>query len=789
MADLSHYQSKRNFKRTPEPAGGGEVSGDTLSFVIQKHWASRLHYDFRLELDGTMKSWAVPKGPSFDPHDKRMAVQVEDHPISYSSFEGEIPEGEYGAGKVIIWDKGTWEPIGDPEKGLKEGNLKFELHGVKLHGKWALIRMKDPDAKKPAWLLIKEKDNAARSAEEFSIVDEMPDSVAAKSDMPATLAPQLATLVDKPPSTPGDWIVEVKFDGYRLMARIEGKKIKLFTRNGNDWTHKLKPLHDELLALALPDGWYDGEIVVHDEAGRPDFGLLQQAFDEKASQEIVYFLFDLPFYDGVDYRPVPLEQRRATLQEILKDRPSEHVRFSNELGNDPDGVLAAACKIGLEGIIAKRRDAPYVSRRSPNWAKLKCGQRQEFVIGGYTDPAGKRSGFGSLLLGIHDSDGVLQYAGNVGTGFNEQTLRDLTAQLKELATSTSPFPPKAVTGQKPHWVKPTLVAEVSFAEWTKGGSVRHATFRGLRGDKPAKDIGKEEPQASEARPNKKLKVTHGERVVDEQSGTSKMDLLRYYTLVGDLMLPHLKGRPVALVRAPSGLKGQLFFQKHAEVAKLPGVTQIDIDDPPLLEIVSKEGILSAAQWNVIEFHTQNAQSTAYEQPDRIVLDLDPGQGVTWQAMQTAAETIHGLLDAIGLRAFLKTSGGKGLHLVLPIRPAHDWDTVKGFSQALVQHLASTLPDRFAFKSGPRNRVGRIFVDYLRNGRGATTASAWSARARPGMGISVPLEWDELGKVKSGDQWTVSNAHTRLDKAADVWSNYARSARKLDRAFKKISYEP
>jgi bifunctional non-homologous end joining protein LigD len=786
MSDLSHYQSKRNFKRTPEPADGGEVSGDTLSFVIQKHWASHLHYDFRLELDGTMKSWAVPKGPSFDPHDKRMAVQVEDHPIAYSSFEGEIPEGEYGAGKVMIWDRGWWEPIGDPEQGLAKGNLKFELHGVKLHGKWALIRMKDHDGKKPAWLLIKEKDAAARSAEEYSVVDQMPDSVASKATMPASLSPQLATLVETAPSTPADWIVEVKFDGYRLLARIEGNKVKLLTRNGHDWTHKLQPLHDEIAKMGLPDGWYDGEIVVHDEAGRPDFGLLQQAFDDKNSHEIVYFLFDLPFHNGTDLRSLPLEQRRAKLQEVLKARSSEHVRFSNELGDDPDGILAAACKIGLEGIIAKRRDSPYVSRRSPSWVKLKCGQRQEFVIGGYTDSAGKRSGFGSLLLGIYDSDGVLQYAGNVGTGFNERTLRDLTAQLKKLETSASPFPPKAVAGRKPHWVTPTLVAEVSFAEWTKGGSVRHATFRGLRGDKPAVDIGRERPQASVG---KKVKVTHGERVIDEQSGVTKMDLLRYYTLVGDLMLPHLAGRPVALVRATAGLKGQLFFQKHADVSKLPGVIQVDLDTPPLLEIASKEGILSAAQWNVIEFHTQNARSNNYDAPDRIVLDLDPGQGVSWHDMQTAAETIHGLLDAIGLRAFLKTSGGKGLHLVLPIRPEHGWDTVKGFSQALVQHLASTLPDRFAFKSGPRNRVGRIFVDYLRNGRGATTASAWSARARPGMGISVPVEWDELGKLKAGDQWTVSNVHTRLDRAQDAWSGYARSARKLDGAFKKISYEP
>ncbi len=785
-SDLRHYQSKRNFSRTPEPAAGGEAGVDALSFVIQKHWASRLHYDFRLELGGTMKSWAIPKGPSFDPHDKRMAVQVEDHPIAYSSFEGDIPEGEYGAGKVIIWDKGWWEPIGDAEQGLATGNLKFELHGVKLHGKWALIRMKEHNGKQPAWLLIKEKDAAARSAQEYSVIDQLPDSVAAKALLPSTLAPQLATLVDAPPTHPEDWIVEVKFDGYRLLARIDNGAIKLVTRNGNDWTSKLMSLHDALLAMDLPDGWYDGEIVVHDEAGRPDFGLLQQAFDGKSSHEIVYFLFDLPCCDGVDQRSMPLEQRRAILQKLLDARPSEHVRFSHALGQDPGGILAAACQMGLEGIIAKRRDAPYVSRRSPDWIKLKCGQRQEFVIGGYTDPSGKRSGFGSLLLGYVDDDGVLQYAGNVGTGFDEKTLRSLSTQLKALHADASPFPSKAVPGKKPHWVKPTLVAEVSFAEWTKGGAIRHASFRGLRGDKPAAAIGRERPAAPS---DKGVKVTHGERVIDADSGVTKRDLLRYYTLIGELMLPHLKKRPVALVRAPSGLTGDLFFQKHADVSKLPGVTQIDIDSPALLEIISVEGILSAAQWNVIEFHTQNARSDNYAKPDRIVLDLDPGEGVDWHAMQTAAETVHGLLDALGLSAFLKTSGGKGLHIVMPIRPEHDWDTVKGFAKALVQHLASILPDRFVFKSGPRNRVGRIFVDYLRNGQGATTACAWSARARPGLGISVPVRWEELGQLKAGDQWNVRNVHTRLDHADTAWANYSRSARKLEAAFKKMSYSP
>jgi bifunctional non-homologous end joining protein LigD len=837
---LKLYKSKRNFAITSEPSEGGMPGKDALSFVIQKHWASRLHYDFRLELDGTMKSWAVPKGPSYDTHDKRMAVHVEDHPISYNDFEGTIPEKQYGAGKVIIWDKGTWEPLDDPRKGYESGNLKFEMHGHKMHGKWVLVRIKGRgDEKQEPWLLIKEKDDYARPADEFSVVDEMPDSVselpmpgaarkskkktaaagaaapramrgampdgAVKAELPAELAPELATLVDKPPSSVEDWIFEIKFDGYRMLARIEGKSVKLITRNGNDWTAKLKPLQQELLKMKLPDGWYDGEIVVHDEQGKPDFGLLQLAFDGSNTASIVFFLFDLPFMKGYDLREVPLEERRALLQATLEKAPSELVRFSAEFGTDPSQLMDAACRMGLEGVIGKRRDSRYLSRRSPEWIKLKCAQRQEFVIGGYTDPQGSRTGIGSLLLGFHDKDGVLQYAGNVGSGFNEKTLRELTKKLSALETDESPFPPKAVAGRKHHWVKPRLVAEVSFSEWTKTGSVRHPVFQGLRADKPASRITRElarhveevEPVEGGAAPQGKLpdtlKITHGERVIDAASGTTKLELVRYYALVGDLMMPHLKGRPLSLVRAPAGVGGELFFQKHADVKKLPGVIHMDeaLDpgDPPMLEIVSVEGILSAAQWNVVEFHTQNATAKAYDKPDRMVFDLDPGEGVQWKAMQEAAQLMHAFLDELGLPSFLKTSGGKGLHVVVPVKGGHDWDTVKAFSQAVVRHLSSTLPDRFAFKSGARNRLGKIFIDYLRNGLGATTACAWSARVRPGLGISVPLAWDELMHVKAGDQWNVGNAHTRLDKGNAPWDGYAKAAKSLKAAMKQLGFVP
>ncbi|MDB5960661.1 MAG: ligD [Massilia sp.] len=858
---LKAYKEKRNFDITSEPAEGGEAGTDALSFVIQKHWASRLHYDFRLELDGTMKSWAVPKGPSYDTHDKRMAVQVEDHPIAYSSFEGTIPEKQYGAGKVIIWDKGTWTPLGDARAGYEAGNLKFELHGHKMHGKWALIRMKDKGEKQPPWLLIKEKDDYVRPASEFSVVDEMPDSVkslkepnsakagkevkeskakkakekapaadldapvdfdavehtgtppegAVEAKLPAEFKPELATLVDMAPGDPEDWVFEIKFDGYRMLTRVESGKIQLITRNNNDWTAKLMPLHDELARMQLPDGWYDGEIVVHDEDGKPDFGLLQTAFDGSNTARIMYFLFDVPYLHGYDLRECALVHRRAALHNVLNHLKSDIVRFSDEFGNDPQELVVAACRMGLEGVIGKRRDSRYVQRRSPDWIKLKCGKRQEFVIGGYTDPQGSRVGIGALLLGTHDENGVLQYAGNVGTGFNARVLRELKEKLSALDTDVSPFPPRAVAGRKHHWVKPVLLCEISFAEWTRDGAVRHAVFHGLREDKPAKAITREvpkhieanvkssskktssEPEAPEGKLPADFKVSNGDRVIDAQSGATKLDMVRYYALVGSLMMEQLKDRPVSLVRAPAGVGGELFFQKHADIAKLPGVKQLpqelDPEHPPMLVIGNELGLLSAAQFNVVEFHSQNAVGKNYEKPDRMVFDLDPGEGVEWKTMQEAGQLMKAFLDELGLASFVKTSGGKGLHVVVPIKPQYGWDDVKAFSQEIVSHMAITLPDRFAFKSGPKNRVGKIFIDYLRNGRGATTAAAWSARTRPGLGISVPISWEELEHVKAGDQWNIKNVQSRLDQGNAPWAEYAKSAKSLTAAMKQLGFKP
>jgi len=828
---LKAYKAKRNFEITSEPAEGGNPNEVERSFVIQKHWATRLHYDFRLELDGTMKSWAVPKGPSLDTHDKRMAVHVEDHPISYNTFEGEIPPKQYGAGKVIIWDKGYWVPLGDPNQGYQDGNLKFELHGHKLHGKWALIRMKSKGEKQEAWLLIKEKDTIARPAAEYSIVDAMPDSVAKlsapkasafkvssnapalkktsrsrdmpegaiKAELPTSFKPQLVTLVDAPPVDSDVWTYEIKFDGYRMLARIDGKSIRLVTRNGNDWTDKLPALESALAKMKLPPGWYDGEIVVMNDHGIPSFQALQNAFDHTRTDNIVYFLFDVPYCNGYDLRAVPLHERRALLATLL-DKPDPKVRLSDAFEAPQQDVVASTCRLGLEGVIGKRKNSSYVSRRSPDWIKLKCTQRQEFVIGGYTDPQGSRIGIGSLLLGVHDASGKLRYSGNVGTGFDSAMLTDLRAKLDGLTQDSNPFAEKTGIDKKAHWVKPVLLAEVSFGEWTATGRVRHSVFHGLRTDKKASAIIREKPlhmrsdtptPASPVSLPANIKITHPERVIDASTGATKLQLIEYYALIAPLMMPHLKNRPVSLVRAPDGIGGELFFQKHLDKGTMVGIhpldPKLDPDHAPLLEVAKPEGLLAAAQMNVVEFHTWNGVKGNIDKPDRMTFDLDPGEGVSWATMQESAHLVHAFLEQLKLTSFLKTSGGKGLHIVVPLKKQYDWDTVKDFSQAIVQHLAITLPQRFVVKSGPKNRVGKIFIDYLRNGFGATTVAAWSARSRPGLGVSVPISWDELDGLDSSAHWTIANIQSRIEAGNTPWDNYASSVQPVGAAMKLLGF--
>ncbi len=817
---LARYNTKRDFSATAEPEGRvGPKKAKALAFVVQKHWASRLHYDFRLELDGVMLSWAVPKGPSCDPAVKHMAVRVEDHPVSYNQFEGEIPKGHYGAGRVIIWDRGEWAPVGDPHEGLAQGKLVFQLHGEKLAGLWELVRIAKPGDRQEAWLLLKKKGDAwARPTREVDVVTALPDSVvetplglaeeregcerceapaapdlakAVKATLPKALEPQLATLAAAVPPG-GNWIVENKFDGYRMLVRLLAGKARLITRNGNDWTARLKHLAAEVEQLGIAKAWLDGEIVVLNEAGLPDFSRLQDAMDGAGNEDIVFYLFDLPFLGDRDLRAVPLQSRRAALQQLLKGHEGPRIRFSQAFPAPPAEVLDAACRLGLEGVMLKRADSPYVNRRSDSWLKLKCQRRQEFVVLGFTDRSNSPSEVGALLLGYHDAQGRLRHAGAVGTGWSSAQGRELHRVLVKLETKRPAVAPEAAPPSRrggrsrgrERWVKPQLVVEVAFGEWTPDGHIRHASFRGLREDKPARLIVREEAMPAVSRQASAFKVSHPERVIDDSSGLTKLDLVRYYESVADWLLPHLRERPVSLVRAPRGIAGQLFFQKHAET-DVPGLRQLDAalwpGHEPLLVVDSVEGLVSAAQMNVVEFHTWNSTTARIAQPDRIVFDLDPGEGVSWALVREAAVLTRTMLEELGLRAWLKTSGGKGLHVVVPLKPKVDDAEAKAFAHAVVAHMARTLPQRFVAKSGASNRVGKIFIDYLRNGHGQTTVAAFSARARPGLGVSMPVAWEQLAELKGGAQWTVKTARDQLSlQRSDPWAGFWKSRQVLKR---------
>jgi bifunctional non-homologous end joining protein LigD len=591
----------------------------------------------------------------------------------------------------------------------------------------------------------------------------------------------------------------LKFDGYRLLARTTAGKVRLFTRQGNDWTARLQPLAQALQALELGPAWLDGEIVVMNEQGVPDFNRLQNAIDNARTQDIVFFLFDLPFVGRYDLRHVPLRSRRAALLQLLQGRTTERIRISDELPSTPSEVLAAACRLGLEGVILKRADSPYVCRRSDTWLKLKCQRRQEFVVIGFTDRTNSPGEVGALMLGYHD-DGRLRSAGSVGTGWGTAQGRELHRQLVALETKTPALDPEELAPGRwskrkrgsERWVKPELVVEVAFGEWTPDGHIRHASFRGVRTDKPARSITREQaaPVAAPAPARKTgVAITHGDRVIDPSTGLRKIDLVRYYESVAEWMLPHLRQRPVSLVRAPQGISGELFFQKHSE-AKMPGVVDLDADlwpgHAPLLAINSLEGLISATQMNVVEFHTWNSTARKIDQPDRVVFDLDPGEGVSWAQLQEAALLMHTLLQELGLKSWLKTSGGKGLHVVVPLAPRLDDDAVKAFSKAAVEHMARTLPQRFVAKSGSSRRVGKIFIDYLRNGHGQTTAAAFSARARPGLGVSMPVAWAQLPSLKSGAHWTIQTAREYLSfSAEDPWADYWKARQPLAAAIRRL----
>ena len=779
MADrLERYREMRDFGITPEPQGKKTSARKSdLRYYIQRHDATRLHYDFRLELEGVLKSWAVPKGPSFNPADKRLAVQTEDHPLEYGEFEGVIPEKQYGAGDVLLWDKGVWTPEDkDPVAALRKGTLHFRLEGEKLRGAWILTRLAD----RKNWLLIKRNDPAATA--DVDIVAERPESVKRapkvarrpgkrlkRAELPAFVTPQLATLVTRPPRS-GDWVYEVKHDGYRMLARIAGD-VGLFTRSGREWTAKLPQLAAALQKTGLKDAWLDGEIVVLRPDGRSSFQMLQNAFDAGASSKIVYYVFDAPFLDGRDLRGLPLRERKSRLKKALKASPS--VRFSEDLGGTAEEVLEHACKLGLEGLIGKQAESVYVAGRTRSWIKLKCRLRQDFVIAGYTAPGGSRHGFGALLLGVYERPGKLVYAGKVGTGFDDELLTKLTRKFASCKRADSALenPPreKGIT-----WLRPQLVAEVEFAERTDDGVIRQGSFMGLREDIAPKTVGLEKAQEP---PAEGIRISSPQRIIYPRLKFTKGDLARYYAEVSEWMLPHVANRPLTLVRCPDGVGKECFYQRHLGMGASPGdlkvFERLRSSKGKYLYLDSRNGILSAVQNGAVEFHTWGASVPDPKRPDRITMDLDPAPDVKWADLVNATRLTRTLLEKLGLKCFLKTTGGKGLHVVAPLEPKLPWDEVKEFTRLVAEFLVRAEPGLFIANMSKAKRTGKVFADYLRNSETASAVSAYSARAREEAGVSTPLDWDELGKADIRNKFTVLSVPKRLASLTlDPWAEYS-----------------
>ena len=792
MADrLERYREMRDFRITPEPRGRRlRQKTKQLRYFIQRHAATRLHYDFRLELEGVLKSWAVPKGPSLDPGDKRLAMQTEDHPLDYGDFEGVIPEKQYGAGEVLLWDKGLWTPEdSDPLDALRKGRLHFRLEGEKLHGSWILARTRGNEDR-PAWLLIKRNDDEAQRGYEITV--ERPESVKGKAKpakygkkmkLPQFISPELATLVNEPPRS-GDWIYEVKHDGYRMLARLAKRDARLFTRSGKDWTDRLPHLTRELKRLKLEASWLDGEIVVQRPDGRSSFQALQNAFDAGADSRIVYYVFDAPYLKGVDQRGLPLAERKSALAAALKK--SSVVRLSEHFEGEAREVLEKACKLGLEGLIGKRADSLYESGRTRTWIKLKCRLEQDFVIAGYSAPSGSRTGFGALLLGAYDiPGGKLHYAGKVGTGFDEDRLRTLTKRLKALTRDDSPLvdeprahlPKRGIT-----WVKPQLVAQIAFAERTDDGILRQASFLGLREDIGSKSVVDERARdPSEGNTVHGIKISHPDRQIWPSLNISKLDLARYYDGVGELMLPHLASRPLTLVRCPDGAEKKCFYQRHLAMGASPGDVKTFKRERSskgyYIYIDSHRALITLVQNGAVEMHTWGASlgpaGPDLQHPDRITLDLDPDEDLPWAKLVRATQMARTVVEALKLRSFLKTTGGKGLHVVVPITPKLGWSEVKEFSRHIAEFLVRAEPKLFIAKMAKQRRTGKVFVDYLRNSETASAVAAFSARARPGAGVSTPLAWDELTADEDiRRKFTVQTVPERLAALKrDPWDDY------------------
>jgi bifunctional non-homologous end joining protein LigD len=855
---LARYRSMRDFGVTAEPSGksrsksAAAIPAGQQPFVIQKHAATRLHYDFRLGWNGVLKSWAVTKGPSFYVGDKRLAVEVEDHPMEYGGFEGIIPKGQYGGGTVMVWDQGSWEPQPghtDVDAGLRDGSLKFILHGTKLHGKWALIRMKPrPGDKKNNWLLIKEHDEYERAESDSAITDEAPNSAVTgrsieeiaraethvwnskdtatgkawfrneqsgsdkgapspakaarkrspprkiafgsaldrtpKEHLPAFILPQLATQASEAPRGTG-WVHELKLDGYRIQARKDSDRVQLLTRTGLDWTHRMKSLAAELAELPAESAIIDGEVVVLSPSGSTSFANLQAAFQEGAKHPLTYFAFDLLHLNGHNLRDLALTDRKALLSRLLEN-PDDAIRYSDHVDAPGDLVFKEACKLHAEGIISKRADGKYISSRTTDWRKLKCIHEQELVIGGFTLPSNNIYGVGALLLGYYQK-GKLIYAGRTGTGFTRKIHADLRSRLDKLRRDSAPFdtvPPDARNGAI--WVKPELVAQVHFATWSTDNLVRQAAFQGLREDKPASEVRREEPTtppsagktkhaakhaahpapapaAPKNLPAKKsakasqidppdhapVRLTHPDKVLDAESGLTKQQLADYYWAIAPHMLPHIANRPLSLVRCPDGSGHPCFFQKHVNNTLPPDTESVPVRDrktgkvEPYITLSTPKALAGLAQLGVLEVHPWGSCNDSLERPDRIIIDLDPDAAIEWETLAASAADVRKQLKSLGLESFLKTTGGKGLHVVLPIEPDHDWPVIKQFTHAFVLEMEKRDPRLYLTKMTKAARTGRIFLDYLRNQREATAVAPYSPRARAGAPVSMPIPWTAL----------------------------------------------